>query len=67
MKIWHDYQPDEIITRLNTLLKEHGLWFEDDGKEHDGYMEYELKQNAEPTRGPSVTCDHCCFDCCDCL
>lgn len=42
MKIFYDYQPDEVINKVNLLLKKHGLWFEDDGEEHDGYILYKL-------------------------
>jgi len=61
MKIWYDDQPDAIIARVNKLLKEHGLWFEDDGKEHDGYMEYVLKKEHEYAPGA----DLCRYGCCE--
>lgn len=42
MKVFNIETPDEIIEKVNRLLKERGLWFESDGQEHDGYLQYEL-------------------------
>ena len=33
----------DILDGVNNILKPHGLMFEDDGLEHDGYMIWTLK------------------------
>lgn len=58
LKVSYDDQPDDVIARVNTLLKEHGMWFEDDGKSHDGYLLYELKFDLSDAE---VYCD--CLEC----
>jgi hypothetical protein len=48
MKVFNDNTPDEVIFKVNLLLKKHGLWFEDDGQKHERYLQYELKTIHEP-------------------
>lgn len=40
--IHYDDQILDIIQKINTLLQQHDLVLEDDGKEHDGYIVYTL-------------------------
>lgn len=35
--IYHKTRPEEVIDEVNTLLKQHGLEFQFDGLEHDGF------------------------------
>lgn len=38
VKIWYDDNAYYILNRLNSVLSKHGLIFEEDGEEHDGFI-----------------------------
>lgn len=42
--VYFDTQPDRVIDRVNMLLAPRGLRLVDDGKEHDGFIEYALAE-----------------------
>lgn len=42
MKIEHDDSIADVIGKINRELRKHGVEFEDDGLEHDGWIEFEL-------------------------
>lgn len=44
MQIEYDDQAEEIMNKVNEDLKEHGLRFEVDNEEHDGFCIFELKR-----------------------
>lgn len=45
MKFFSRETPDEVIRKVNLLLKQRGLWFEDDGQKHDDHVELTLKSD----------------------
>jgi len=48
LKIQYDDSAEDIMRAVNLALADHGLSFKDDGKEHDGYVAYELVDNRKP-------------------
>jgi hypothetical protein len=42
MRIDYDDQLDGVVDKVNGVLAAHGLKFEDDGKEYDGFIIYAL-------------------------
>jgi hypothetical protein len=42
MRVEYDDQLDGVVDKVNGVLAAHGLKFEDDGKEHDGFIIYTL-------------------------
>jgi hypothetical protein len=49
IKIFHDDQIDRVIDKVNKAIAAHGLRFEDDGKEHEGWCEYRLWRKTAAT------------------
>jgi len=46
MRLDYDDQLDDVVVKVNKLIAAHGLKFEDDGKEHDGFCIYALVKVA---------------------
>lgn len=42
MRVEYDDQLDGVVDKVNGVLEAHGLRFEDDGNEHDGFCIYTL-------------------------
>lgn len=47
LTVMYDDTPDKVVDRVNKLLKEHGLHFQDDGEEHDGFCIYTLTNTKD--------------------
>ena len=47
IKIYYDDEAHNIISKVNSLLENHGLRFEFDGLEHDSFEILELKRTVE--------------------
>ena len=44
LEIQYDDEMMDVMDRINVLLKSHGLQFNDDGLEHDGFVIYKLEK-----------------------
>ncbi len=44
LRVDHDDMPNEVVDKVNRLLKQRGLEFVDDEQDHEGFMEYRLKE-----------------------
>lgn len=44
IKIKHDDSPLDIVDKINAALSAYGIGLVDDGKKHDGYYIFKLKE-----------------------
>ena len=46
LRLNYDDSGIDIVDKINKALEEHGLWFQDDGEEHDGFRIQKIGQCA---------------------